>query len=159
MKKHIKIVVIAVILFCGIKSSAQTNINFTGKWLFNSKKSVFGNASANSEMDELTIRQTSDSISLTGKKGEQTAYALNGTPVSRKVQDSVILVGSYQKSEGGALLKKQTYFSLQQRALATVEEEWHLSPDQKELIISRTVKANEPDQPVTTVKAVYDKQW
>jgi PAB1-binding protein PBP1 len=148
-----KIVVLSVSVFLSVAAIGQTN--FSGVWALKSKEHINGPQYSNALTEEITVKQTADSIS-TGKR----SVAMNGKPTSSKDQESNRKI---VRSLAWSADKKTATFTTAIYAVGNENEveltrvdTWALSPDGKELTIQR--KSIETKSENWEAKGSYQKK-
>ena len=166
----IKLLLTTALIVLTITTTFAQRVNFSGKWKFNVEKSEFGRVPQGVIFDHATIKQTKDSIQMftaaMDKDGQSSplstvGYALDDSPTSRILHDTLNAVGSCKFSvDQKQLLKKLTYSSTKkpEQPLKSIYETWSLSTDGLQLIVERDFVSFNKTEASYKIKAVYDKQ-
>jgi hypothetical protein len=148
-----KLTVLSIALLLSATVFGQTN--FSGSWVLKSKEHINGPQYANALAEEMTVKQTADSIS-TGKR----TVAMNGKPSSAMDTESNRKI---VKSIAWSVDKKTATFTTaiyvpgnENEVELTRIDVWTLSPDGKQLTIQR--KSVETKSENWEVKGNYEKK-
>lgn len=148
-----KLTVLSIALLLSATVFGQTN--FSGSWVLKSKEHINGPQYANALAEEMTVKQTADSIS-TGKR----TVAMNGKPSSamdtesnRKIVKSI----AWSADKKTATFTTAIYVPGNENEVELTRiDVWTLSPDGKQLTIQR--KSVETKSENWEVKGSYEKK-
>lgn len=144
-------------LFMAVFSSAVLfgQTNYSGTWVLKSKEHINGPEYQNALQEEMTVRQTKDSIS-TGKS----SVALNGKPtttISKESNRKLVKSVGWSSDKKVATFTTAIYAEGNEKDVElTRVDSWTLSPDGKQLTVLR--KSIETKSENWEVKGVYEKK-